>query len=80
MSEQNRVLTFGEKAVGLSFNPAGNPKVNELKEMYAKIIDFCHENRADPNIGAEAKRYFSKAISYAEDSQMNGVKALTWQY
>ena len=32
-------LTFGEKAVGLTFNPSNNEDVQELKELYAKIID-----------------------------------------
>ena len=33
-------LTYGQKAVGLTFNPSNNPKVQEIKELYAKIIDY----------------------------------------
>lgn len=73
-------LSFGEKAAGVSFNPGGNPEVDDIKALYAAIIDKCNDLRADPNIGGEAKRYFSKAISYAEDSQMNAVKAITWPW
>jgi hypothetical protein len=29
MSEQTQELTFGQKAVGLTFNPGGHPDVNE---------------------------------------------------
>lgn len=32
-------LTLGQKRVQRSFNPSANPKVEELKESYAQIID-----------------------------------------
>jgi hypothetical protein len=77
-----RELTFGEKAVGLSFNPGGNPLVAEIKEKYAAIIDELHGLRRmaqselvnDP----EAARMFSIAITEAQTSQMWAVKAATW--
>lgn len=31
--------TFGQKAVGLSFNPSGDDAVSTAKTDYAKIID-----------------------------------------
>jgi len=31
MPETTRELTFGEKAVGLTFNPSGDEKVNAIK-------------------------------------------------
>jgi len=33
-----RGLTFGEQAVELTFNPAAEPTVQKLKELYAAII------------------------------------------
>jgi hypothetical protein len=74
-----RQLTFGEKAVGITFNPGGSPFVNNIKQHYAAIIDILNKERTAAE-GGEVKRYFSKAISYSEDAQMNAVKAATWQY
>lgn len=81
MSEQNLAqnLSFGQKAVGLTFNPGGHETVNSIKQKFAAIIDELNDLRNAAPTG-EAKRYYSKAISYAEDAQMNGVKAATWQY
>lgn len=78
MSE-TRELTHGEKAAGVTFNPSNNPTVDSVKSKFAIIIDELNDLRGAAASG-EAKRYYSKAISYAEDAQMNAVKAVTWQY
>jgi hypothetical protein len=73
-------LTFGQKAVGLTFNPSGDPAVQEFKELYAKIIDHCNNARVNnPNLSAETKRLFSIAITEAQTAQMWAVKAATWK-
>lgn len=79
MSDNTRELTFGEKAVGLTFNPGANDEVKLCKEGYAAIIDRLNElrNKAE---GAEKKRMYSVAITEAQTSQMWAVKAITWQY
>ena len=41
--DSERKQTFGEVAVGLSFNPSGDLAVNRLKTLYAEIIDIAHE-------------------------------------
>lgn len=77
MSDQ-RELTFGEKAVGLTFNPSGDDKVNILKAQIAVFIDNCdvwREEATDPNV----KRMYSLAITDAQTAQMWGVKAATWR-
>jgi hypothetical protein len=63
-------LTFGEKAAGVSFNPSGSEVVNSIKAKFAAIIDELNNERSKIR-GGEAARYYSKAISYAEDAQMN---------
>lgn len=40
-----RELTFGEKAVGITFNPGGNPLVNSIKEKAAEYINLLNEAR-----------------------------------
>ena len=62
-------MTFGEKAVGLTFNPSGDENVNKLKSLYAEIIDRCDllRERSDSD---GAKRLFSIAITEAQGAQM----------
>ena len=79
MSDMKDTLSFGEKAVGLNFNPSGDIAVERIKKMFAEAIDFCNENRnvvADP----EVKRMYSLAITEAQTAQMWAVKALTWRF
>lgn len=85
MSEEtNRELTFGEKAVGLKFNPGGNAKVNEIKEAYAKVIDLSNDaivelfEQDDDGSRGEKVRMHKIAITEAQTAQMWAVKAATW--
>lgn len=76
MSE--RELTYGEKAVGLTFNPSGNDKVAKLKKLYADVIDELNAQREAIGDG-ETKRLLSVAITEAQTAQMWAVKAATWR-
>jgi hypothetical protein len=71
-------LTFGEKAVGLTFNPGGDELVNQIKSQYAKIIDDLNAVRVGTEDN-EIKRLTSVAITEAQGAQMWAVKAITWQ-
>lgn len=71
-------LTFGQKAVGLTFNPSGDDAVAKCKQMFADAIDQMHDLRTgNPNAGQ--CRHASTAITMLEDAQMRAVKALTWR-
>jgi hypothetical protein len=72
------MTTYGEKAVGLTFNPSGDKDVETLKKLYAHIIDFCATAR-DTTENGERKRLFSIAITEAQTAQMWAVKAVTWK-
>jgi hypothetical protein len=74
----DQTLTFGQKAVGLSFNPSGDETVHKLKQLYAEIIDLCDEKRKEAP-SQESKRLWSIAITEAQAAQMWGVKAQTWR-
>lgn len=80
-AEAQREQTFGEKAVGLSFNPSGDDTVAIIKRHYADLIDNLHSLREDPNgqPSGEVKRMLSVAITEAQTSQMWAVKAVTWR-
>jgi hypothetical protein len=69
--------SFGEKAVGLSFNPGGSEQVTAIKTQYAYAIDFLDGLRkasSDP----EVQRMYSIAITETQTAQMWAVKAVTW--
>lgn len=80
--ENGRSMTFGERAVGLSFNPSSNGDVDKLKKLYADIIDHMDDFRKgyitrDDN--PEMVRLCSIAITEAQTAQMWAVKAVTWR-
>jgi hypothetical protein len=74
---EDRKLTFGQKAVGLSFNPTQNEDVKSIKENFAKTIDQLNDLRTAAEDG-EVKRMYSVAITDAQTAQMWAVKAATW--
>jgi hypothetical protein len=71
-------LTFGERAVGLAFNPSGDQRVKNLKSAAALFIDLCHDARESAD-DPEVKRMYSVAITEAQTAQMWSVKATTWR-
>lgn len=77
-STQGAVASYGERAVGLSFNPSGDEDVREIKQRFAEIIDLCDAWR-DQSDAPETKRLFSIAITEAQTAQMWAVKAITWK-
>lgn len=78
LTSEARSLTFGEKAVGLTFNPGGSAVVHTIKTLYAAVIDELNTAR-NAATSPEAKRQYSVAITEAQASQMWAVKAATWK-
>lgn len=74
----DRELTFGEKAVGLNFNPSGDNIVAALKVHYAEVIDELDTLR-NKTESPEVRRLASIAITEAQGAQMWAVKAATWK-
>ena len=74
MAEQ----TYGERAVGLAFNPSGDDAVSQCKREFARVIDRMDELRRT-TADSEVKRMASLAITDAQTAQMWAVKALTWK-
>lgn len=73
------MASYGEKAVGLTFNPSGDKCVEVVKVRYAVLIDFLNAAREDAPADGEARRLYSIAIIQAQTAQMWAVKALTWK-
>lgn len=70
-------LTYGERAVGINFNPSDRTSVNSIKRDFADIIDYLNQRREDAT-DPEVKRLCSIAITEAQGAQMWAVKAVTW--
>ncbi len=76
-----RELTFGEKLVGLTFNPSGDAKVDKAKKLFAEAADLLNvEYRALPSQTALQAVIFHHSIGSILDAQMNTVKYLTLKY
>lgn len=74
----NEHLTFGQKAVGLTFNPSNDDSVAICKQEFADLIDRMNNLRASSE-SPEQKRLASVAITELQTAQMWAVKALTWR-
>jgi len=80
MVGEERELTFGEKAVGLNFNPSNNQDVQMIKELYAGLINHLNQLRSLPDNTNERNRLLSIAITEAQSAQMWAVKGITYNY
>lgn len=79
MSENaQREMTFGEKAVGLTFNPSNSVEVDDCKRRFAAVIDQMNDLR-NMTTNGEVKRMAAVAITEAQTAQMWAVKAITWR-
>jgi hypothetical protein len=75
---EQQEMSYGQKAVGLAFNPSNDDAVANCKREFAAAIDRMNLLRMacpDP----EVKRLASVAITEAQTAQMWAVKALTWK-
>lgn len=72
-------MTYGEKAVGLTFNPSNDDAVAQCKQEFAAAIDRMNNLRNQTD-NAEVKRMTSIAITEAQTAQMWAVKAITWKF
>ena len=75
-----REMTFGEKLVGLTFNPSGDEKVNKAKQLCAELADLIHPEGHVLDVNNTVK-YFLEMHTIGEilNAQMNVVKLLTFK-
>lgn len=73
-------MTPGEVAVGLSFNPSSDPKVQKIKELMAEVFDFVeqHVPADDQTVATSRKRKMrDAALGHIVTAQMWAVKVVT---
>ncbi len=76
--KEGDILTQGQKAVGFTFNPSKDPRVDKAKLLAAAAIDQMIELQKDANSYNGTKRHAAVAITEFESAQMRAVKAITW--
>lgn len=73
--------SFGEKLVGLNFNPSGDDKVSKAKRLCADLADLLKEDWNDSDMKTQLYgQLHVKAMGDILDAQMNVVKVLTLKY
>lgn len=74
---ENTELTYGQKLVGLTFNPSADPRVQKVKQKCAELIDLmCNDLFTKDGIAYTLREDAIKNIILA---QMLSVKAITWK-
>ena len=79
-----RPQTFGEKAVGITFNPSGTDEVYEAKMLAAKQIDLLEKvhiklTNDSANTSWVRNVFRTQAFNLLVSAQMALVKYLTWK-
>lgn len=73
-------MTFGEKLVGLTFNPSNDDKVSRAKKLCAELMDLVNEDRANRETTQLEGYLYPHTIGEILNAQMNVVKLLTLKY
>ena len=77
-TETSKELTFGQKLVGLTFNPSGDERIQRAKELCAELTDLLYPELKTTSI---MKRLLCEhTIGEILNAQMNVVKVLTFKY
>ncbi len=73
-------LTFGEKLVGLTFNPSGDEKVLKAKELCAELADLIYKDYEEREEVTDIYDFlYEHAVGEILNAQMNVVKVLTFK-
>jgi len=75
-----RQLTFGEKLVGLNFNPSNDDKVSKAKKLCADLADLLNDEKMQQETSQLHELLFRHTIGEILNAQMNVVKVLTLKY
>ncbi|MCC6818579.1 MAG: hypothetical protein IT245_06800 [Bacteroidia bacterium] len=76
----NGELTFGEKLVGISFNPSSDGKVDKAKRLCAELADLVNDEYLSQPESMLRTQLFNHTAGEILNAQMNAVKVLTLKY
>jgi len=72
-------LTYGQKLVGLTFNPSGDPEVIRVKQFFADLIDTTYNKMGAEDLSEAFINIYVDTITNLVTAQMWAVKMLTWK-
>jgi len=75
-----RPMSFGEKLVGISFNPSQDSKVAKAKQLCAELADLVSEEYNSKENSYLSRCLYDHTIGEILNAQMNAVKLLTLKY
>lgn len=73
-------FSFGQKLVGLTFNPSGDLKVQRAKELCAELADLLQDHMSSKESWPLEQQLYNHTIGEILNAQMNVVKVLTLKY
>lgn len=74
---ETKVLSFGEKLVGIEFNPSNDDKVAKVKNLMAEVANIMLESYEKDGKSPIKSLLFDNAVGEILNAQMNVVKVLT---
>lgn len=77
-NQLERELSYGEKAVGITFNPGNSDEVYKVKSLCAELINRMLDLHST-GTSADQRHLASVAITELQTAQMWCVKAITWK-
>lgn len=77
---QSPALSFGEKLVGITFNPSNDGDVNEIKTKMAELANMIHDKHSNNETSQLSVIVYHSAIQHLLDAQMAMVKYVTLKY
>ena len=73
-------LSFGEKLVGITFNPSNNGDVAKIKTKIAELANLLYQRNEDNETSQLSKAIYDAAIVSLLEAQMLAVKYITLKY
>lgn len=81
MKDSKEEMSFGEKLVGLTFNPSGDEKIQKAKELCAELANLIYDDYDSKEEVTDFYDYlYEHTIGEILNAQMNVVKLLTFKY
>lgn len=78
--QDTREYSFGERLVGLTFNPSNDPKVQKAKVLCAELADLLNDDYIQNETTKLKNELYRHAVGEILNAQMNVVKVLTLKY
>lgn len=75
----SRALTFGERLVGITFNPSNDDKVAKLKSLFAEAANIINEDHITHMEDFTRNILFNHTVGELLNAQMNCVKLVTFK-